>query len=678
VVAAALALAARPPAGQGRAVDPAPAGGLTALPAAQGQGPNLVDNAGFETVRDGVLDGWGLRPDGALWATIPEGRDGGSALRLDADRSAPTVPSIEQKLTLEPGLYTVEGWVKTREVGGRDPRSGVRLCLDARPAANWWHCSEVARGTGDWARHRVTGVTVRERGVYRVWLGVYGTPGGTAWFDDVRLTAAREPPLDVYLLYPNFRGMLFDDRAQTVRVAVGVTTRGGRLRVSLVDEASGQARAGREYEAAPSLTAELDAAGLPPGRYRLHVELLDPGGGAAARHTDYRIVKLPARAREKLAVWYDERNVTHFDGKLTFVLGLYTTSGYSTARSTYAAGADGWGNERIAQAPINLLINYHLGRAPIPALGVYLDDLHARGIRYLQTVNFYHRQDGQYRQIEYPAARQGEDELNRWVAHTLGAHPGLAGFYVMDEQSAEKVPIVFRQYRVLAAAAPGSVTYGVLGDGKESQAPLWRDALDVLGLDPYPIVKPAGQNDLAMVGEWTRMGQDAVKRSRPVWMVLQYFPLTAAGGWPSEADLRTMSWMAIVDGARGLLYWSFGEKGLAWVKDRRERERKWAELVRVTKEIKALEPVLLAPDAAVVSRDSSRGAVRTLGKTGPDGARYLFAYNTRNTPTRVTWTLAAPAAETFDLATGRPGPAIEDGALSAELGPYEVRRLRIR
>jgi hypothetical protein len=332
----------------------------------------------------------------------------------------------------------------------------------------------------------------------------------------------------------------------------------------------------------------------------------------------------------------------------------------------------------MAEAPLNMLINYHLGRAPMPALGAYLDELQSRGIRYLQTVNFYHPKNGQYREIEYAAAKQGEDALNTWVAQTLGAHPGLAGFYVMDEQPAEMVPTVFRQYRALAAAAPGSITYGVLGDGWENQAPLWRDAMDVMGLDPYPIVKPAGQNDLAMVGEWTRLGQDAVKRSRPVWMVLQYFPLTAAGGWPTEAELRAMSWMAIVEGAQGLLYWSFGEKGLAWVKDPREREQRWAELVRVTKEIKALEPVLLAPDAPVVSRESSNGVVRTLGKAGPDGARYLFAYNTRKTPSRVTWTLAAPAAETVDLATGQAGPAVESGAITAELGPYEIRRLRIR
>ncbi|HEU4371658.1 MAG TPA: hypothetical protein VFV05_25840, partial [Methylomirabilota bacterium] len=581
-------------------------------------------------------------------------------------------------LTLEPGLYTVEGWVRTQDVATTDSRSGVRLCLDARPSGDWWRCTEVARGTTDWTRLRVAGIPVPERGRYKVWLGAYGAPDGTAWFERVSLTAAGKPPLDVYLLYPNFRGMLFDDRSQTVRAALGVAAGTGRVKLSLVEETSGQARISRAFEVAPSLTAELDAGALPPGRYLLRAELLGPGDAVRARYPDHRVVKLPARARERLNAWYDERNVLHLGGRPAFVLGLYTTSGYSTSRSTYARGADGWGTERMAEAPINMLINYHLGRAPMPALGVYLDELHARGMRYLQTVNFYHRGDAQYREIDYPAARGGEEELNHWVAGTLGAHPGLAGFYVMDEQPAEMVPTVFRQYRALAAAAPGSVTYGVLGDGRESQAPAWRDALDVMGLDPYPIVKPTGQNDLAMVGEWTRLGQDAVKRSRPVWMVLQYFPLTAAGGWPTEAELRSMSWMAIIEGARGLLYWSFGEKGLAWIKDPRQREHKWAELVRITKEIKALEPVLLAPDAAVVSRESSGGRVRTLGKTTPDGARYLFAYNTRTTPVRVTWTLAAPATETFDLATGRPGPPPEGGAITAELGPHEVRRLRIR
>jgi hypothetical protein len=124
-----------------------------------------------------------------------------------------------------------------------------------------------------------------------------------------------------------------------------------------------------------------------------------------------------------------------------------------------------------------------------------------------QTVNFYHRGDGQYREIDYPAAKQGEDELNRWVADTLARHPGLAGFYIVDERAADMVPIVYQQQRALAAAAPGTVTYGVLGDGWESQAPLWRDALDVMGLDPYPITKPSCQNHLAMVASGHALGR---------------------------------------------------------------------------------------------------------------------------------------------------------------------------
>jgi hypothetical protein len=649
-------------------------GGLTALPEAEGPGPNLLKSADLDS-----KGAWSLQPGGDVWAVERGGREGKPALRMVNAPKQTYVPAAEQTVTLEPGLYTIEGWVKTRDAGGSDARSGVRLCLDARPTGNWWQCTDVVHGTRDWTPLKLAAIPVKDKGAYKFTLGAYGSPEGTAWFSGLALRGTKKRPLDVYLLYPNFRGMLFDDRPQTVRVAV--TAAGGqvgRARLSLVDEAGGAVKVTRDVAAASAATVELDAGGLPLGRYRLRAELLDAGGAVTARYPDYRIVKLPGKARDKLHAWYDERNVFHAGGKPQFVIGLYNTSGYSTTRSSYAHGIDGaWGNDRISEAPINMLINYHLGAAPMPALTTYLDDLYARGIRYLQTVNFYQPKDPLYKMLQYPAAKHGEDELNRYVADTLGKHPGLAGFYTMDERAADQVPTVFRQYQQLAAAAPGSVTYGVLGDGWESQAPLWRDALDVMGLDPYPITKPSGQNDLAMVGEWTRLGQDAVKQSRPVWMVLQYFPVTDAAGWPSETELRAMSWMAIIEGARGLLYWSFGEKGLAWVKDSKEKEKRWAELVRVTKEIKALEPVLLAPDAAIVLRESSGGVVRTLGKSLGD-ARYLFAYNTRSSPTRVTWTLAAPAAETTDLATSAAGPKVEGTSLTVELAPFEVRRLRIR
>jgi len=668
----AIALVAALPAG---AADTPAVGGLTALPSVNAGGANLLTNGGFD-----APSGWNLAPVGA-WSADPAGHTGAGLRLTDADRHREMIANAEQPVTLEPGVYTIEGWIKTADLGAGDDRSGVRLCLDGRPRLNWWKCTDVVRGTRDWTAMRQAQIAVTDRGAYRVTVGAYGAPSGRAWFDDVSLTRIEGPPLDVFLLYPNFRGLLFDDRPQIVRVGVALKSSGepraASVRLALVEEASGAVRVERRYPAAATLTGELDAAALAPGPYRLRAEALEASGQVMHRYPEYRIVKTPATARKRFNVWYDEQNVTYLGGKPAFVIGLYNTSGYSTSPDAYARG-DGWGDARIAEAPVNMIINYWLGAAPVDALYAYMDDLHGRGIYYLQTVNFYYRDDALYAKLPYPAARKGEDELNRWVADQLNRHRGLAGFYTADERPADMIPRAFRQRQALAQAAPGTVAYAVLGDGWEGQAALWRDAVDVMGLDPYPISKPRGQNHLAMVGEWTRLGRQAVQDARPVWMVLQYFPLTSAGGWPTEDELRTMSWMAIVDGARGLLYWSFGTRGLAWVKDPAERLRHWQDLVRVTREIKGLEPVLLAPDASVITADSSQGAVRTLGKRMPDGTRYLFAYNTKNAPADVTWTLGEPAREVTELGGAPAPPRSGDTHLTARFGAYEIRRYRLR
>lgn len=652
-------------------------GGLTELPPPSSASPNLLKNGGFEPAAGG-LAGWTANPT-KVWSIESGGHAGQGSLRLTGADHESYIAGARQAVTLKAGTYTLEGWVKLQAVAEKD-RNGVRLCLDGRPRLNWWKCTDIARGTADWKHLRLTSIVVSDPGPYRVLVGAYGRPTGTAWFDDVSLTVLRPAPLDAFLLYPNFRGLLLDDRPQTVRMSLATrgAPSGARVRVTIVDDAGGGAKVEREYPAAAKVTAELDAAKLPHGTYRVRSQLVGAGGEVLHAHPDYRIVKAPAAVRERFTVWVDEHNTTYLGGKPAFVLGLYNTTGYSNSPRAYAEGRDGWGDAKIAQAPINMLINYWLGVAPIPALEAYMDDLASRKMFYLQTVNFYHREDAQYAKIGYPAAKDGEDALNRWVGATLGKHKGLAGFYTSDEQPAQAVPIAFRQYRVLREAAPGTVAYAVLGNGWEEQAPLWRDAVDVLGLDPYPITRPAGQNDLAMVGRWTRLGRDAVQGSRPLWMVLQYFPLTGAAGWPRYEDLRAMSWMAIVEGARGLFYWSFGARGLAYVKDPAERERKWQELVKITREIKALEPVLLAPDAAVVARESSQGAVRALGKRAADGTRYLFAYNSRNTPVKVTWSLAEPAREVTDL-DGTAAPTLAAGReFSTELGPFEIKRYRLR
>ena len=62
------------------------------------------------------------------------------------------------------------------------------------------------------------------------------------------------------------------------------------------------------------------------------------------------------------------------------------------------------------------------------------------------------------------------------------------------------------------------------------------------------------------------------------------------------------------------------------MKDPVEHAALYQELINVTKEIKDLEPVLLRPDAQVLSAKPSQDIV-TREKTGADGVRYVIAYN---------------------------------------------------
>jgi len=103
----ALALVTLPAAGAADA--PIRVGGLTALPPATVGGRNVLTNGGFDGGGASIPSGWSVGPAGA-WSLDAAGRNGSSLRLQDADRHREIVASAEQAVTLEPGLYTIEGW----------------------------------------------------------------------------------------------------------------------------------------------------------------------------------------------------------------------------------------------------------------------------------------------------------------------------------------------------------------------------------------------------------------------------------------------------------------------------------------------------------------------------------------------------------------------------------------
>jgi hypothetical protein len=125
---------------------------------------------------------------------------------------------------------------------------------------------------------------------------------GTVWFDDLKLEEQiKAMDVEAFMLYPNFRGMLFDDQPQTMKFDVTVTPPGGDfagygVRGVLKDEVSGQEILSRDYAAAPNFVADLEGGSMHPGRaYLVTFSLVNFEQHLVTTHPAYRVSKCPGR-----------------------------------------------------------------------------------------------------------------------------------------------------------------------------------------------------------------------------------------------------------------------------------------------------------------------------------------------------------------------------------------------
>ncbi len=607
-------------------------GGLTKLCPWDPAALNLVENSSFEE-RDaaGRIASWKI-PLGALLPTQDESRTGKTSLLLKDSNKVRWTPAALQSLELAPGWYDLSGWVKALEAGGNNPGAGGRIEVRG---SHTNAATPVVLGTTDWQKVEHEKF-LSPGGPVEVRLTGYRKPVGSLFFDDVELKRLIPPLVEGFLLYPNYRGMLFPDRRQTIRMAVRVRPnevglRSADLRVELSVMPEEGDEPALENKLAPSgeeFVMELDAGGLPTGPYLLNLRTVRATDGETVSHyPSHRIFKLSEEDRKQFHTYVDDDNVLVLDRERKFALGIYNTGGYSASPTSYGPLV-----AKLSEAPLNLYINYWLGGTSTQVISALTSAFRSRGIHYLHTVNAWYEDNSRWSEVsrcvlEGSAQKLGESAYAACRARELRSLRGLAGWYTVDEQPASRADRAFQQYRTLRENDPDGVTF--IAQNRPQELVRWRDVADVMGIDPYPIYNiPEGQlSPMEMVFDWVASAQNAVHGSRPVWAVIQFFPFGSKGHWPTYPELRTMSYMAIVGGAKGLFYWSYGARGLAWVKDPIRKEEIWQRLVSVTKEIGTLEPFLLQPDATdVLGGAPFSGGIRVLAKRH-EGERLVIAVN---------------------------------------------------
>ena len=263
-----------------------------------------------------------------------------------------------------------------------------------------------------------------------------------------------------------------------------------------------------------------------------------------------------------------------------------------------------------------------------------------------------------------PTADSPRERLLVKVVNALKGHPALAAWKSVDEprnpfrgEDWVRPAGLVRGYKRLKQADPNHpvVITHAPGSPAAHLAP-YRPACDVTGADIYPVSFPPGihgrskNRTLSVVGDLTRTLR-AAAGPKPVWMTLQIAWSGVAPSqqrpavvprFPSLHDERFMAYQAIVNGARGLVFFGGHLTQVATPADARAGWN-WTFWNRVLRPLVAelsspeVQPALVAPDAKarvkagtkeveVVTRQEGRtlwvlavrrgGSTSTVGFTG--------------------------------------------------------------
>jgi hypothetical protein len=703
---------------------PLPAvGGLTALPVVDpSQSVDLIVNGGFELTASTGQASPVLAPEGpwqptaasvSAWSVDGTSAHGGkSSMKMSGVAGA----EAYETFYLSAGVYTFTGYIKTASGGtGR-----ARLMLDMRNGPvntlatpncvadcgiNVWYTTQEISSGATWTQVSVT-FNITDDNIaaskpsqpgkikaYAVLDGYWASARLTAWYDDVRLLQQGTFPLDVFMRYPNYRGMLFSDQDQTLRFQVtpqAAYASGGYSVQSTLTGPDGvlettitpltglavDAETGKPgVQIALNTGNQIAGAVADYGAVTAEFTLLDSDHGNAVvppTYPAYSVVKVPGTVKPLMNVTVNPQNQIvlgiprpnnpaqnplKMPPAPRFTLGVYDSGLGSVSSTTNWEQLlfDPAGARRMAGLPINLYLNYYLGDTGADTINNLISTLNNRSIAYLQTGNCFSNQPASSHnaptgfKIDQPGADQSFPYITQPPPTGIGQAVG--GYYTADECTADMVGGVFQQYRRLMAKDPDSMAFGALLGSAD--LPLWRDALDVLSTDPYPMygAEPVGGYYHGVVADWTRMAVRAVQRNRPVMTVLQFFKFDASrssqGRWPTLNEMRNHAYMAIIEGAKGLMWWSLGDNALdtacrnatTWCAQRTDL---MTQLKSVVSELAALEPVLLMPDSPALGnvvtsvRQSTPAApavattsIRTMVKHDEvTGKNYLFAYNT--------------------------------------------------
>jgi hypothetical protein len=174
---------------------------------------------------------------------------------------------------------------------------------------------------------------------------------------------------------------------------------------------------------------------------------------------------------------------------------------------------------------------------------------------------------------ELSSIEPNRPEKERTLRHVVRAfknHPGMGVWKGADEPQWGNDPIgpLVRAYEIIKEEDPDHPVWIVQAPrGTVEELRPYNPAYDIGGVDVYPISYPPGTHfvateknkDISAIGDYTQKMLRVVEHKKPIWFTLQI----AWSGvetsrktlrFPTFPQQRFMTYQAIINGARGLIY----------------------------------------------------------------------------------------------------------------------------
>lgn len=416
----------------------------------------------------------------------------------------------------------------------------------------------------------------------------------------------RNTPVHIRVLIPPMSGTAAADKTT---VALRAIQSSGRVWQTWPQ----QAVTGRALE------TDLDVTDWPGGSYR--IEAIVQSG--ASRSIGSRVLEIvPKWVEHYVYVDRHGRTIVRQDGKrerAVFPIGIFSAPAKAFTPEIM---------QTLSAAGINALQDYSFYFATQAQRRAYLDTAHANGMFVILPLK--ERAMPFKPQVMPDTLRMPAAELEAAAAEVLNYrhHPAVLGWYIADEPEIQlnkvKPPKLRELYHFVKALDPYRPTMAAFCQAHGVTS--FYDGYDIAMPDQYPFPENVEQS-YGLINWYFGDVRDRLDGRKPFWGVIQAYDKkrynTSLTGfertYPVYEEIRLMAFQALTHGSRGL--WFYEWSGLADP----QYKPMFDGLLRVTREVSALSPILLSTNREFASIEA-QGHTRGIWLEH-EGAWYLLLSN---------------------------------------------------